>query len=134
MKKDNSTKKALEIGAGIVAGVAGALAAGYLVYEKTKPHHAKIKAWVKTARTDAAKEIKKIKQVGVGEYGRLVEKTIKHYGAIHKASAPEIAKAIAEAKAEWKHIQAQAKTLGPKKSAVKAKASAAKKTVKKAVK
>ena len=116
----------MEVGAGILAGVAGALVAGYLVYEKTKPQHAKIKAWVASARKDAAGEIKKMKQVGAGEYERLVAKAIKHYGAIQKASGPEIAKAIEDAKAEWVHIQKQAKMVG-KKSAQPARKSASRK-------
>ena len=130
MKKQSSNNKALKVGAGIVAGIAGALAAGYLAYEKTKPQHAKIKAWVKSAREDAAAEIKKLKNVSGVEYERLVEKAIKHYGAIQKASGPEIMKALHDAKAEWKHIQATAKS-AMKKSPMPAKPKTAKKVSKK---
>ena len=133
MKKQTSNKKAWEVGAGVAAGIAGALVAGYLVYEGTKPGNAKkAKAWVSSARRDAALELKKIKSVGAGEYERLVTKAIKHYGAIQKAGAPEIASAIKDAKAEWNHIHAEVKKMSkakPAKPAAKRKVT--KKTAKK---
>jgi uncharacterized protein YdbL (DUF1318 family) len=126
MKKMNSNTKAWEVGAGVAAGLAGALVAGYLVYEKTKPHHAKVKAWIASARRDAALQMKKMKTVGAAEYERLVSKAIKHYGAIQKASGPEIMKAIQDARSEWKHIQSEAmkmsKSMPAKRKAVKRKA------------
>src|SRR5579862_4516765 len=104
----SNNNKALKVGAGIAAGIAGALVAGYLAYEKTKPQHAKIKAWVASARHDAAKQIAKVKSMSAEEYGRIIAKAVEHYGNIQKASAPEIKKAITDAKAEWKHIKTQA--------------------------
>jgi hypothetical protein len=108
MKKQKASGKGWEVGAGVAAGIAGALVAGYLAYESSKPQRKKVKAWVASARRDAATELKKLKQVGAKEYDRLVEKAIKHYGAIQKASSPEIASAVRDAKAEWKRINADA--------------------------
>jgi hypothetical protein len=125
MKK--KTVKALEVGAGVAAGIAGALVAGYLAYEKTKPQQKKLKAWVSSARHDAAREMKKYRAVGAGEYERLLTKAIKHYAAIQKAGAPEVASAIRDAKAEWKNIQAKAKKMGMKPKAKAAKRKPAKK-------
>ena len=128
MKKQiqNSTAKALEVGAGVAAGIAGALAAGYLLYKNAKPEHKrKMKAWVSKARADIAREAKKFKNLSAEEYQRMAAKAIHHYGAIQKASGPEVAKALKDAQAEWKHIQAEV---------TKASKTTAKKTVKKAVK
>jgi hypothetical protein len=133
-KKQTSNNRSWEIGAGVAAGIAGVLAAGYLVYEGTKPQHKKIKAWVSSARRNAARELKKLKHVGAEEYDRLVSKAIKHYGAIQKASGPEIAEAIRDARAEWKHINAEAKKMAKaklSKRAKPAKRKAARKTAKK---
>ncbi len=99
----------MKVGAGIAAGIAGAAAGAYLLYTKTKPQQKKAKVWVAKARKDAAVEAKKLSLIGEKEYHRIVEKAIKHYGAMEKVGAPEIASAVRDAKLEWKHIQAEAK-------------------------
>jgi aminoglycoside phosphotransferase len=109
IKKKTNVGHAVRVGTGIAAGIAGALAGGYLLYQRTKPQQKQAKAWVLKARKEAAVEAKKAKLIGEKEYHRIVEKAIKHYGAIEKVGAPEIASVIRDAKAEWKHIEAQAK-------------------------
>jgi aminoglycoside phosphotransferase len=101
--------QAIKLGAGIAAGIAGALAGAYLLYERTQPQQKKAKAWVVKARKAAGSEAKRLTRIGETEYQRIVEKAIKHYGALERVGAPEIASAISDAKAEWKHIQATAK-------------------------
>jgi len=113
----------MKVGAGIAAGIAGALAGAYLLYSRTKPQQKKAKAWVVKARESAAVEAKRLSSIGETEYHRIVEKAMKHYGAMEKISAPEIASAIRDTKSEWKHIQAEAKKAvktGTKKTAKKA--------------
>ena len=120
---------AMKVGAGVAAGIAGALAGAYLLYERTKPQRGRAKAWVLKARKAAGVEAKQLSSIGESEYRRIVEKAIKHYGAMEKVGAPEIASAIQDAKSEWKHIQMQAKKAAkpvakrPAKKAIKKKTS-----------
>ena len=110
-KKKVSAKRAtqMKVGAGIAAGIAGALAGAYLLYARTKPQQKKAKVWVVKARKEAAVEAKQLANIGEGEYRRIVEKSMKHYGAMNKIGAAEVAAAVRDAKSEWKHIQMQAK-------------------------
>ncbi len=117
--------QAVKIGAGIAAGMAGALAGAYLLYERTRPQQKQAKAWVMKARKSAAFEAKQLASIGEKEYQRIVEKAMKHYGTMEHIGGAEIASAIRDAKAEWKHIQLAAK---------QAAKPAAKKAVRKSVK
>ena len=111
-KKKKATAKRvtqMKVGAGIAAGIAGALAGAYLLYARTKPQQKKAKVWVVKARKSAAVEAKQLANIGEGEYRRIVGKSMKHYGAMNKIGAAEVAAACRDAKAEWKHIQMQAK-------------------------
>ncbi len=101
--------KAIKMGAGIAAGIAGALAGGYLLYTRTKPQQRKAKVWVMKARKAAGFEAKKLARIGEKEYQRIIEKAMKHYGAMHKIGGAEVVAAIRDAKAEWRHIERQAK-------------------------
>ena len=107
MKK--KTAKALEVGAGVTAGIAGALAAGYLLYEHTKPQQKKAAKWAMRARVQAAREASQLSKIGKSEYHLIVERAMKQYGALEKVNGVELKKAVANAKGEWKHIQAEAK-------------------------
>lgn len=110
-KKKAATKRAMrmKVGAGIAAGIAGALAGAYLLYARTKPQQKKAKVWVMKARKAAAIEAQQLANIGENEYRRIVEKSMKHYGAMNKIGAAEVAAAVRDAKSEWKHIQMQAK-------------------------
>lgn len=104
MKK--STKRAVEIGAGAVTAAAIAAAAGMYFFsgENGKKNKAKAKAWIEKARKEIVKNAKTAKHLGKEEYQRLVEKAIKHYGAIERMTPGEIAAAARELKGEWDHI------------------------------
>jgi len=134
MATKKTVRRAVKIGAGI-AGIAGTLAGAYLLFEHTKPQQKKAKVWVMKARKSAAVEAKKLSRVGEKEYHRIVEKSLRHYGAVQKVGAPEIASAVRDAKAEWKHLQAiarkQVKVSRPAKKVAKKKP--ARKAAKKAV-
>ena len=97
--------RAVEVG----VGIAGALAGAYLLYKHTKPQQKKAKEWVLKAQKAAGIEAKKLSSIGEKEYQRIILKAIQHYGAIHKVGGVEVAAAIKDAKAEWKHIQAVVK-------------------------
>lgn len=104
--------KAMEVGAGVAAGIAGALAGAYLLYARINPQQKKrTKAWVMKARKAAGMEAKKLSSIGEHEYHRIVEKAMRHYGAMEHISGAEIASAIRDAKSEWKHIKMQAKKM-----------------------
>lgn len=136
-KRKSSAKgaQAVKIGAGIAAGIAGALAGAYLLYERTQPQRKKAQAWVMKARKAAGIEAKQLTSIGEKEYQRIVEKAMKHYGALEHIGGAEIASAVRDAKAEWKHIQSAAKKAAkPAASARKAKKRApAKKVAKRKV-
>ena len=136
-KRKSSAKgaQAVKIGAGIAAGIAGALAGAYLLYERTQPQRKKAKARVMKARKAAGIEAKQLTSIGEKEYQRIVEKAMKHYGALEHIGGAEIASAVRDAKAEWKHIQSAAKKAAkPAASARKAKKRApAKKVAKRKV-
>ena len=123
MKK--TTKRNVKVGAGVAAGVAAALAAAYLVYHNAPASKKKqVKAWVKKARNDAARELKKLKRVSAADYSRIVDKTMRGYKSLKDVSAAEVVKAAKDLKAEWKHIHAKAgkamKMAMPKKAKKKA--------------
>jgi aminoglycoside phosphotransferase len=101
--------KAIKVGAGVAAGIAGALAGAYLLYERSKPQQRHAKAWVVKARKAAGIEAKQLSSIGESEYRRIVEKAMKHYGAMNKIGTAEIMAAVRDAKSEWKHIKKQAK-------------------------
>ena len=104
MKK--STKRAVEIGAGAATAAAIAAAAGIYFFggERGKKNKAKAKAWIEKARKEIVKNAKIAKHLSREEYQRLVEKAIKHYGALEKMDAGQIALAARELKGEWDHI------------------------------
>ena len=101
--------KAMKVGAGVAAGIAGALAGAYLLYERSKPQQKHAKVWVMKARKAAAIEAKQLSSIGESEYRRIVEKAMRHYGAMNKIGAAEVMAAVRDAKSEWKHIKMQAK-------------------------
>src|SRR5580693_6930479 len=105
MKK--STKRAVEIGAGAVTAAAIAAAAGMYFFggENGKKNKAKAKAWTLKVRKEIVKNAKIAKHLGKEEYQRLVEKAIKHYGAMEHMTAGEIAAAARDLKGEWDQIQ-----------------------------
>jgi predicted regulator of Ras-like GTPase activity (Roadblock/LC7/MglB family) len=132
-KKKAAAKRrmtAMKVGAGVAAGIAGALAGAYLLYERSKPRQRHAKAWVMKARKAAGIEAKQLSSIGENEYRRIVEKAMKHYGAMNKIGGAEIMAAVRDAKSEWKHIQMQAKKAV--KPTLKRPARKAKKTKKKA--
>jgi predicted regulator of Ras-like GTPase activity (Roadblock/LC7/MglB family) len=61
------------------------------------------------ARKAAGVEVKQLANIGENEYRRIMEKSMKHYGAMNKIGTAEIAAAVRDAKSEWRHIQRQAK-------------------------
>lgn len=110
-----STKRAAEIGAGVVTAAALAAAAAYWISEKTtKEQRTKAKAWVEKARKEIARHAATARHFGEGEYKRIVDKTIKKYGSLEDVSVSDIIKTARDLKSEWKRIQARAKQVTAK--------------------
>lgn len=108
-KGGGANMKAMKVGAGVAAGVAAALAGAYLLYHKSAaPQRKQAKAWVLKAKKEAAREMKKLKQVSAAEYGRIIDKAMQRYGSVKEVNAAELMAAAGDLKAEWKHIQAEA--------------------------
>lgn len=117
-----------ELGAGAVAAAALALAGGYVLWERMgKVKQAKVKTWVAKARKDAVEKLAMARSMSETEYNRIVERAVKHYGALAKINKPELAKVATDMKAEWKRIHAQAKLLAKEMQKEKAMPKAAKK-------
>ena len=113
MKK--STKRAAEVGAGVITAAALAAAAAYWISEKTtKEQRTKAKAWVQQARRDIARHVATARNFGEGEYKKIVDETLKKYGSLEDVSVGDIIKTARELKGEWKRIQAHAKKSVPK--------------------
>jgi len=104
--KKTGMMKAVGMGAGIAAGLAGA----YLLYGK-KGSGKKAKAWVAKAKKEAAREIKMLKRVGEKEYKAVVEKAMKRYGSLEKVSMADVMRAASDAKNEWKRIKKEAEKI-----------------------
>jgi hypothetical protein len=123
---NKKTIKGIETGAGVLAGIAGAVAAGYMLYEKTKPQQKQAAAWIVKARAEAARQMKAVKHMSQEDYQRIMDKALKHYAAMQKIGGVELMSAIKDAKMEWKHIQMQGKKMAkpmvkPKKAVAKKK-------------
>ena len=107
--KSMGSKAAWEIGAGITAATIAAAAGAYLLSnKKTKT---KARKWAMAARKEVAKNAKIAKKLGEKEYGRIVERAMKHYGSLEDMSAADIMAAARELKGEWKQIQSHAKKM-----------------------
>ena len=126
MKK--STKRAAEVGAGVVTAAALAAAAVYWISEKTtKSQRTKAKAWIAKARKEIAHNVVSTRHFSEGEYKRIVDQALKKYQSLEGLNMADIVKAGREFKAEWTRIQAHAKNMSGqakrtgsvKKSAVK---------------
>ncbi len=100
---------AAKMGVRAIATVAGVIAAGYLLYQKAKPHMKPAAEWVERARRKVAREAKDLGDISRDEYERMVEKALWHYGILSKVTASELRDALDDLKDEWKHIQKEAK-------------------------
>jgi len=105
-----STRRATEVGAGVVTAAMLAAAAAYWISEKTtKEQRAKAKRWVLAARKEVARHATKARAFGEKEYKRIVDAAVRKHGSLEDVSLRDITKAASDLKAEWKRIQAHAK-------------------------
>lgn len=139
-KKGMSTLQKAEIGAGVIAAVAAASAAGYYFYgsKDAKKHRNATAKWAKGLKNDVVKEAKKLKSLDEKAMAAIVDQAAKAYKGLDDVTPGDLRAAVAELKGNWQSVQkelrrATAKKAAPKKAAPKkaAKKSAPKKAAKK---
>lgn len=137
VKKTNTKKLALEIGAGLVAAGAAAVAGYYFYGSKDAKKHRKIAAkWATDMKKEVVQEAKRLEKVSPGEFAAIVDRVAKTYQVARKVNAADVKRAAKELKENWSVIQHETKRT-VRKTASRAKATvkkAAKKVVKKAAK
>lgn len=143
-KKGMSGMHAAEIGAGVLAAVAAAGAAGYYFYgsDDAKKHRNATAKWAKGLKNDVVREAKKLKDLDEKAMAVIVDQASKAYKGLEDVSAADLKAAVSELKGNWESVKKELKRTGARaKSAVKKevknvtkKAAATKKTAAKAVK
>lgn len=122
--------EAVEIGAGVLAAVAAAGAAGYYFYgsKNAQKHRAATSKWAKGLKADVVREAKKLKKLDEQAIALIVDQAAKAYKGLDDVTPGDLRGAVQELKGNWNAIR---KELG---SSGKKAATTAKKAVKKAVK
>ena len=126
-KKMSNLQKA-EIGAGVLAAVAAASAAGYYFYgaKDAKKHRNATKKWAKGLKNDVVREAKKLKDLDEKAMAVIVDQAAKAYKGLDDVTPGDLRAAVNELKGNWESVKKELKRTTKKAS------SSAKKTVKKA--
>ena len=132
-KKKMSKLEAVEIGAGVLAAVAAAGAAGYYFYgtKNAKKHRQATAKWATGLKKDVLKEAKKLKKLDEAAIAAIVDNAAKAYKGMQEVTPAELKAAAAELKGNWNKLK---KEMAPSPAAKKAVKKVVKKTVKKATK
>lgn len=127
-KKGMSALQKAEVGAGVLAAVAAAGAAGYYFYgaKDAKQHRNATKKWAKSLKNDVVREAKKLKDLDEKALAVIVDTAAKAYKGIDDVTPGDLRRAAAELKENWENVKKEIRRTGSK-----AKTSA-KKSVKKA--
>lgn len=126
-----------EIGAGVLAAVAAASAAGYYFYgaKDAKKHRNATAKWAKGLKNDVVREAKKLKEIDEKAMAVIVDHAAKAYKGLDEVTPGELRAAVSELKGNWesvkKELKRTAKKAAPKKAVKKA---APKKVAKKVAK
>ncbi len=137
-KKGMSALEAAEIGAGVLAAVAAAGAAGYYFYgtKKAPQHREAASKWAKGLKRDTLKQMKKLQKIDAKSVAAVVEKASEAYRQAEGVSKKDVDAAVEELKKNWtkmkKELEPSAEVTKAVKTATNPKA--AEKAVKKAVK
>lgn len=126
-KKMSNLQKA-EIGAGVLAAVAAASAAGYYFYgtKDAQKHRNATKKWAKGLKNDVVREAKKLKDLDEKAMAAIVDQAAKAYKGLDDVTPGDLRAAVAELKGNWESVKKELKRTTKKAS------SSAKKAVKKA--
>jgi hypothetical protein len=126
-KKMTGMEKA-EIGAGVLATLAAAGAAGYYFYgsKDAKKHRTATAKWATGLKKDVIREAKKLKQLDEAAMAAIVDEASKAYKGMQDVTPADLKAAVAELKSNWENVRKELRRTGSKSAA------SAKKTVKKA--
>ena len=126
------TKRAIEIGAGI-AGVAAAAAGAYFLTstKKGKKVSKKAIAWAGKAQKEVVAEMKKIEAINQKAYNKAVDEVAKRYKAVKNVDVKDVVDFSKELKGHWNGIKKEIESKLKPKIAVKKKAVAKKKPIRK---
>ncbi len=137
-KKGMSTMEAVEIGAGVLAAVAAAGAAGYYFYgtKNAEKHRHAASVWAKGLKRDAMKQMKKLEKVDAKTVAAAIDKAAAAYRGVKGVADADVDMAVDELKKNWSKMKKELEPSTEVRKMVKSvsTAKAAKKTVKKAVK
>lgn len=137
-KKGMSALDAVEIGAGVLAAVAAAGAAGYYFYgtKNAAQHREAASKWAKGLKRDTLKQVKKLQKLDAKSVAEAVEKAAQAYRSMEGVSKKDVELAVAELKQNWTKMKKELEPSADVKKAVKTATNpkAAKKAVKKVVK
>jgi hypothetical protein len=136
-KKGMSDLQKVELGAGVLAAVAAAGAAGYYFYgaKGAKKHRAAAAKWAKGLKADVVREAKKLKDLDEKAMAAIVDQAAKAYKGLDDVTPGDLRAAVAELKGNWEKMKKEVR--GKKKAATKkapTKKAAPKKAAKKAAK
>ncbi len=136
-KKGMSDLQKVELGAGVLAAVAAAGAAGYYFYgaKGAKKHRAAAAKWAKGLKADVVREAKKLKDLDEKAMAAIVDQAAKAYKGLDDVTPGDLRAAVAELKGNWEKMKKEVrgkKKVTPKKAPTKK--AAPKKAAKKAAK
>ncbi len=133
-----STLEAVELGAGVLAAVAAAGAAGYYFYgtKNAQQHREAASKWAKGLKRDTLKQVKKLQKLDAKSVAAAIDQVSATYRKMEGVSKKDVDVAVAELKQNWTKMKKELEPSATVKKAVKTvtKPGAAKKAVKKAVK
>ncbi len=105
-----AAKKQEGSGAGLLASVAGAAAAGYFLYgTKGAENRIKLKAWTLKAKGEVLEHFEKVREVTEESYATTVDKVTAKYAKLATVGEEEAAKLNKELKRHWKAIRLAAR-------------------------
>lgn len=127
-KKGMSSMQKAEVGAGVLAAVAAAGAAGYYFYgaKDAKKHRAATQKWAKGLKNDVVREAKKLKDLDEKAIAVIVDQAAKAYKGLDDVTPGDLRAAVSELKGNWESVKKELRGAAKKATA------SAKKTVKKA--
>lgn len=132
-KKGMSDLQKMELGAGVLAAVAAAGAAGYYFYgsKGAQKHRSAAAKWAKGLKNDVVREAKKLKDLDEKAMAAIVDQAAKAYKGLDDVTPGDLRAAVAELKGNWEKMKKEVRGANKKAPAKKA---APKKAVKKAAK
>ncbi|MBP7741303.1 MAG: hypothetical protein KA104_01255 [Candidatus Pacebacteria bacterium] len=137
-KKGMSALEAAEIGAGVLATIAAAGAAGYYFYgtKNASKHRHAASVWAKGLKRDAMKQMKKLEKVDAKTVAAAIEQAASAYRGMKGVADTDVELAVRELKKNWTMLQKEMEPSAAVKKAVKTAThpKVAKKEVKKVVK